>query len=321
MTFFKDKKVLVTGSTGLVGINLLKRLSSSGAQIRAVYHFRKPVVRAGNIKYVKADLTRRADCEKAVKGMDYVFHCAANTSGAAVMAKTPLVHVTPNIVMNAQLLEAAYFARVKKFLWLSSSTGYPPTGQRPVRESEMFDGEPYEKYFYVGWMKRYTEVLCRIYGEKLKRPMTTIVLRPTNIYGEYDDFHFETSHVLPALVRKVVERQNPIVVWGKGKEVRDLIHVDDMVEVMCLAMRKIKTYSVFNVGLGKVYTVKDILKKTLLLDGYKKAKVVFDATKPQMIPVRCVDLGKMKKILKFSPRISIDQGLRRTIAWYRENPL
>ncbi|MFA5260335.1 MAG: NAD-dependent epimerase/dehydratase family protein, partial [Candidatus Omnitrophota bacterium] len=124
--FFKNKNVLVTGATGFVGSNLLLRLVDSGARIRAVAHQRPPVIDDARIEYLTADLTRRDDCQRAVRGIDYVFHCAASTSGAAVISKTPLVHVTPNIVMNAQLLEAAYVAGVKKFLWLSSSTGYPP---------------------------------------------------------------------------------------------------------------------------------------------------------------------------------------------------
>ena len=321
MKFYKGKNVLVTGATGLVGVNLLKRLLETGTKTRAVWHLRRPVLRSGAIDYVKADLTRREDCERVTKGMDYVFHCAANTSGAAVIDKTPLIHVTSNIVMNAQLLEAAYFAGVRKFLWLGSSTGYPSTGARPVREAEMFKGDPFEKYFCVGWMKRYTEVLCRIYGQKLARTMTTIVLRPTNIYGEYDDFHFETSHVMPALIRKVVERHDPIEVWGNGEDVRDLIYVGDLVESMVMAMEKVKSYSVFNVGFGRGYKVKDLLKKICALDGYKGCRIVFDPSKPQMIPVRRVDLAKIRKNLGFFPRTTLEDGIRRTIAWYRENPL
>jgi GDP-L-fucose synthase len=134
---------------------------------------------------------------RAVQGVRHVVHCAANTSGAATMASTPMVHVTPNVLMNTQILEAAYAAGVEKFVWLSSTTGYPVTGDRPYTREEMFDGEPFEKYFFVGWMKRFTEVLCRMYGEKLAgRKMATIVLRPTNIYGVNDDFEFATSHVI-----------------------------------------------------------------------------------------------------------------------------
>ncbi|MFH0753220.1 MAG: NAD-dependent epimerase/dehydratase family protein [Candidatus Omnitrophota bacterium] len=321
MKFYQGKKILVTGATGLVGINLLKKLIGTGADIRAVYHSRKPVVRHRAISYIKGDLTRRVDCDKAVAGMDFVFHCAANTSGAAVVVKTPLVHVTPNILMNAQLLEAAWLAGVKKFLWLSSTTGYPVTGMRPVREDEIFNGEPYEKYYFVGWMKRYTEVLCRIYGEKVRNPMTTIVLRPTNIYGPHDDFRFETSHMMAALIRKVAERQKPVEVWGDGEDVRDLIYVDDFVDAMLVAMSKVKSYAVFNIGLGKAYKVKDILKKIIKIDGFKEGVMKLDPSKPTMIPKRRVDLQRMKKVLGFNPAVSIEEGIRKTLAWYRENPV
>ncbi len=148
-----------------------------------------------------ADLTKSEDCEELVKGIDYVFMCAASTSGAAVIASNPLLHVTPNIVMNSRMLEASYLARVKKFVWISSSVGYPPSGNRPVREQEFFDGDPYDTYFASGWMKRYTEILCRMYAEKLRDPISTVVLRPTNIHGPYDNFALETSHVTAALIR------------------------------------------------------------------------------------------------------------------------
>ncbi len=159
MSIWKDKKVLVTGAAGFVGVNIIRRLVSLGAQVRATIHKKDPQFYDTSVDYLKCDLTNNEDCLKAVKDIDLIYHCAANTSGAATIEKTPLVHVTPNIVMNAQLLEAAYFAKVKKFVWISSSTGYPLTDDRPVKENEMMDGNPYEKYFCVGWMKRYTEVL------------------------------------------------------------------------------------------------------------------------------------------------------------------
>jgi GDP-L-fucose synthase len=244
--------------------------------------------------------------------------CAASTSGAAAIAGTPMVHVTPNVLINTQMLEAAYAAGVEKFLWLSSTTGYPPSSYRPVREDEMFDGEPYEKYFFVGWMKRFTEVLCRMYGEKLPQPMTTIVLRPTNIYGPNDDFEPATSHVTPALIRKVVERQDPIEVWGTGDDVRDVIYVDDMVEAMLTAMEKITSHTAINIGLGKAYSVKEILRTIMELDGYTDAKVVFNSSKPTMIPVRLVDTVKAETVLGFKAKTDLVEGVRRTLEWYRE---
>jgi hypothetical protein len=144
--------------------------------------------------------------------------CAANTSGAAVMAKTPLAHLTPNILMNVSMLDAAYQAGVKKFLFISSNTVYP-LADYPVKESDVTN-EFYEKYFIVAWMKRFTEIVCEMYATKIANPMKVCVVRPANIYGEFDDFEWETSHVIPALIRKVVERHDPLMVWGNGEDLK-----------------------------------------------------------------------------------------------------
>src|SRR5680860_100216 len=210
---FKGRNVLVTGAGGFLGTNIAKRLVEEGSCVRGTLHTRRPQFEHQRLEYVSADLTNMEECRRVVEGMDYVFMCAANTSGAAVMATQPLAHVTPNVVMNAQMLEASYQAKVKKFLFISSSAAYPPSGDRPVSEAEMFDGDPFEAYFSVGWMKRYGEVLCRIYSEKIKDPMSTVVVRPSNVYGPYDKFDFDRSHVTAALTRKVIERQNPLEVW------------------------------------------------------------------------------------------------------------
>ena len=256
--FFREKKVLVTGGTGLIGSHLILRLLAEGAIIRATLHEKPPIISDHNISYIWGDLTNPEYCRSAVDGIQYVFHCAANTSGAQTIATTPMVHVTPNVIANSLLLEASYNANIEKFLWLSSTTGYPPTENHPVKEEEMFDGEPFENYFFVGLMKRFTEILCRMYGEKLNPRMTTIVLRPTNVYGEHDDFKFETSHVLPALIRKVVERWDPVEVWGTGEDLKDLVYVGDMVDAMMAGMERVDSYESINIGYGQVVSIKQM---------------------------------------------------------------
>ena len=316
--YFENQPVLVTGATGLTGANLVRQLLDRSANIRATLHQRPPVVVDDRIEYVKADLTIGEDCRSVVEGRSFVFMCAAATSGAAVVATTPMAHVTPNVLMNTQMLEAAYDAGVGKFLWLSSTTGYAPSAKRPVKEEEIFEGEPYETYYYVGWMKRFTEALCRMYGEKLSKPMTTIVLRPTNIYGPGDDFEPATSHVTAALIRKVIERQDPLEVWGTGDDVRDVIYVDDMVEIIMKATERTEGYATFNAGLGEAYSVKEILQHILELDGYSDANITFNISKPSMIPIRLVDTSKAEKVLDFKARTGLREGLEKTIEWYRE---
>ncbi len=301
-----------------MGVNLVRRLLSLGVHLRATLHRKEPVITDERIEYVNCDLLKMEDCHRAVKDIDYVFMCAANTSGAAVMAKTPLVHVTPNIIMNSQMLEASYFAKIKKFIWLSSSAAYPPSGDRPVKEDVMFNGDPYDTYFGVGWMKRFTEILCRLYSEKLRDPMTTVVLRPSNIYGPYDDYDFATSHMMAATIRKIVERHSPIKVWGTGNDIRDLIYIDDFIDALILAAEKINTFDAINIGLGKAYSIKQILHMTCEVDGYTGPQIVYDTSKPSMIPVRLIDTSKARKLLGFKPRVDLREGIAKTIEWYKK---
>lgn len=315
---YKKTKVLVAGSTGFIGTNLVNNLVSKGFSVRGTIHKQQPRYKNPEVEYVQADLTLMEDCQKAVKDCKYVFMAAANTSGAAVMKSNPLSHVVPNVVMNSQMLQAAYESGVSKFLWISSSAAYPPTGDRPTTESEMFEGDPYDAYYFVGWMKRFGEIMCQMYGDKVKPPMTTIVVRPTNVYGPYDDYDPATSHVTAAMIRKVCERQSPIVVWGDGNDIRDIVYIDDFTEAMTRSVDELNQYTVLNIGYGKGFTVKQILSTILKCDDYQHPKIVFDSTKPSMIPVRLVDINAAKSLLGFKASVSMEEGLAKTLKWYRE---
>lgn len=313
-----ERKVLVTGSSGLIGSHLVRRLLQEGYRVRATVHKKRGPIADSRIEFVECDLTQASDCKRAVADIDMVFHCAASTSGAAAIASTPMIHVTPNVIMNTLMLDAAYAADVKKFIWLGSTVAYPMS-DRPVKEEEMFNGPPFEKYFFAGWTKRFTELLCQMYGEKLVKRMTTIVLRPTNVYGPDDDFEFATSHVIPALIRKVVERWDPLEVWGDGSEVRDAVYVDDMVDAMILASNSLQGHHAINIGLGRGYNVKELLEMIQTIDGYLSPRIVFNADRPTMIPLRLVDTSKAEQLLGFKAKVGIEEGLRRTIKWYRES--
>ncbi len=316
-TIFHQKKVLIAGGSGFVGINLINRMLFLGADVRATIHRKAPVIVDERIEYVTCDLLSMEDCKKAVAGMDYVFMCAANTSGAAVIAATPLVHVTPNIIMNAQIMEAACFAKVKKFVFLSSNAAYPPSGDRYVGEEEMFNADPYDIYFGVAWMKRYTEILCRMYSQKLKTTMPSLVVRPSNIYGPHDDFDPATSHVMAATIRKVVERQNPLKVWGTGDDVRDLIYIDDFIDALVLATEKVDTYDPLNIGFGKGYSIKQLLKMLMEIEGCNDLKIEYDSSKPSMIALRRIDVSKAQRQLGFQAHTDVREGMIKTIEWYK----
>lgn len=317
MPMLSGAKVLVAGGTGFIGANIVRRLLVEGCRVRSTVHQRSPPIVDERIEYVPADLTVMDDCRRVVDGIDYVFMCAANTSGAAVMTSNPLAHVTPNVVMNAQLMEAAYHSGTKKYLFISSCAAYPPTGSRPVREEEMFVGDPYDTYFSVGWMKRYAEILCLMYAKHISPPMSTVVVRPSNAYGPLDDYDFRTSHMTAALIRRVVERHRPLEVWGTGEDVRDLIYIDDLVEGTLAAFEKTASYTAINIASGTPYSVKEVLRTIMDADGYIDADVRFNPDRPSTIPIRLVDVDKAQRELGFKATHELEEGIRRTLAWYR----
>ena len=312
---FQGSKVVVTGAAGFVGSRLVARLLQEGAEVRGTLHRKDAVVQDDRVEYVRTDLTHAEDCARACEGTEYVFLCAANTSGAAVMEKTPLVHLTPNLIMNARMLEAAYAAGVKKTLFISSNTVYPVSDD-PVKETDVTN-EFFEKYFIVAWMKRFSEIMCEMYATRIKQPMRTVVVRPANAYGPGDKFDWETSHVLPALIRRVVERHDPIRIWGDGRDIKDFIYVDDLVEGMLLAMERIEGFEPVNLASGRGYCLRDILELLIRLDGYDGARIEYDTSKPTMIPKRVIDPSRAKHMLGFEATTPMETGLRKTIDWYR----
>jgi GDP-L-fucose synthase len=316
---FNDTRALVTGGAGFVGVNLIQRLlKEDGLRIRATVHRRAPVVLDDRVEYVTADLTREEDCADAVAGCDYLFMCAAVTSGAQVIEDRPLTHVTPNVVMNARLLEAAYAAHVKKTLFISSSVVYPDSADA-MREDDDLAGEPYEKYYFSGWTKRFAERLCEMYGRRVKAPMACIVVRPGNIYGEYADFDLATAHMVPAQVRKIVDGQDPIDVWGDGSDEKDLIYVGDFVDGVLAAFTGLHGFDVVNIATGRATSTRSVVEALVDITGRQAARVVYDTSKPTMIPRRVLDVRKARTALGFVARTDLHAGLRRTVAWYAGN--
>jgi len=317
MSFLKNKSILVTGGAGFVGTNLIRALLPLGCHISATFNRRLPRIVDSGIDFVRGDLTDRNFCRNAVKGIDYVFMCAANSSGASVMEEKPLTHVTPNVIMNSLMLEAAYEAGVKKFLFISSTTVYP-LSDSPVKECDLLTAPVFDKYFCVAWMKIFSEKLCEMYAKKIKKPMPVIIIRSGNLYGPEDDFEWETSHALPALMRRAVERHDPLVIWGDGREVKDLIYIDDFIDGMLLAMEKIQDFDIINVASGEPTSLRNALNWILRYADYEDANVEYDLSKPQMMPWRMVDISKAKEVLGFQPKVSLAEGIKRTIDWYKK---
>jgi len=311
-----NKNILITGASGLIGSNLAQKIINNYDCNIKVLHHESPlrnVYLEENIK--TGDLLSPKFCDDITKNVDVVFHCAAKSYGAAVMENDPMLLVKDNIVMNINMLEASHKNDVKKFVWLASTTGYPNTTDE-VTEDMMFQGEPFEKYYAVGWVKRYTEVLCKLFSEKLKKKLPCIVLRPTNIYGPNDKTDFAKSHVLSALMRKVIIKQNPIEVWGTGTDEKDVLYVDDMVCAMILAAEKIESFQQFNIGYGQTYTILELLEKIKHIANYDAVHKLIPSG-PTMIPVRKVNINKARTLLEWEPKTKLDDGLKLMYDWMK----
>ncbi|RIL04011.1 MAG: hypothetical protein DCC75_12675 [Proteobacteria bacterium] len=314
-------KVLVAGASGFLGGHFAKKLKDLGADVVGTTFSRAAPYPVPGVKYVTADLTRAEDCAAVCEGCDYIFMCAANTAGAAVMKATPLAHVTPNVLMNTLMLEAAHRAKVKRYLFISSGAAYPATGEVPAKEEDMFAAEPEDVYYAVAWMKRYAEILCRTYAEKIKDPMPVTVVRPSNVYGPQDKFDPAKSHVTAALIRRVAERENPMVIWGTGNDIRDLIYIDDFIDGTMAAFSNDSPFYAVNIAFGEGISVRELLIKIIEVDCFNDAKYSFDVSKPSTTPIRLLDHSKAKADLRFQAKTSLASGIKMALEWYRANLL
>ena len=314
MDFFSGKKVLVAGAAGFVGTHLTQRLVSSGAIVRGTIHNSNPLLEINGVEYVRTNLETTIDCDLVTKNIDYVFMCAANSSGAEVMTKTPLVHLTPNVIMNSQILAASYANNVKKFCFISSNTVYPLT-DFAVSEDDV-TGEFFEKYFIVGWMKRFSELMCEMYATKVNKPMPTLIVRPGNLYGPFDKYKKNESKVIAALIRRAFEKENPFEVWGDGEDIKDFLFIDDFIDALLETFPRTSDFDIFNIASGVPITIKEVLKHIIDISNNGTTKVNFDTTKPTMIPKRMIDISKINKRIGWYPKTSITQGLKMTFDWY-----
>ena len=316
----KGKRILVAGGSGFIGSHLAERLRAEGCDVRVV-HCNTPLsFDASGMEVMRADLRDSDACRRAVSGMDHVFMCAAVTSGAAAIRGNPMTHVTPNVVANAQMLEAAHAAGVERFLFVSSSIVYPPAGDHPCAEDDAGNGELHPAYYAAGWMKRYAEILCRTYAEIANPKMATVVIRPGNIYGPRDKFDSGRSHVTAALIRKVFDRQDPIEVWGTGEDIRDLIYIDDFIEGLIRAFRHPAPLYVVNIASGRGVSVRQILATAMKAGRYDDVRIEFQRDKPSTIPILLIDTGRARSDLDFSAETPLEDGIGRTMDWLRRNP-
>ena len=315
----QSDKILVTGAAGFIGSRLIKMLYENGYRNLRTTSFTRTLRDSyDGVEFIKGNLQDRTFCERVSKDVDVVFHCAANTSNALDTKFNPLLHVTPNIEMNVNLMEQSWKNKVRKFIFISSNTTYPDMGDVPCTEDmEVQTPDIVPVYKAVGWMKRYCETLCDFFSNQIHDPMQCIIIRPSNAYGPNDKYDFEKCHVTPANIRKVADNLNPIPLWGDGTEVRDVIHVDDMVSGFMTIAEKVDTYDIYNVSYGKGYTVMEVLELIKELEGNDNP-IEFVNNKAPMIPVRLLDNTKLTK-LGWKPEYDLESGLKDALTWYKQN--
>jgi len=309
----KDKKILVTGGAGLLGMNLTQRLVSLGIPVQSTYFSRKPLEQLKN-HFRRYDFTKFEDCLAATKGQDYVIICAVQASGVSGVRQSPTASILPNLEIHAGLLEACSQNKVEKVVWVSSSTVYQEA-YYPIREGQLdLNRPPYELYMGIGWVYRYLEQLAQCYYQK--HGLQVGVIRTTNIFGPYDRFDDERSHVIPALIKRALHKEDPYIVWGNGSTVRDFIYVEDLVDGVMKVLEGYCNADPVNISNGTAVSIQQLTQVILRVCDHPVSPL-FDSTKPTAVPYRVLDNTKADVILGNINKTSLEEGIRKTVDWYK----
>jgi len=317
--FWKNKKVLVIGGAGFIGSHLVEKLIERGSKITVLDNLQNGNLRnlhsvEGKIQFIKGDCTDPITAEKACDKQEIVMNLAARVGGIEYNRTHQATMLRDNLMIGAVMIEAARKKGVERFLVVSSACVYPRECSVPTPESEGFLDEPEPTNGGYGWAKRMNEKLGMYYAEEFG--MKVGIVRPYNCYGPRDHFDPDVSHVIPALIKRVMDGENPVKVWGSGKQTRAFLYVEDLAEGMILAIEKYPVPDPINLGTDEEITIKELVKKIIDLSGMK-SRIVFDTSKPDGSPRRNSDNRKAKEKLNFTPRLSLDEGLKKTIEWYK----
>tara|TARA_B100000315_G_scaffold237873_1_gene255086 strand:- start:6912 stop:7862 length:951 start_codon:yes stop_codon:yes gene_type:complete len=310
------KKMLVLGATGFIGRNTAEYFADqSDFEVYGTYLNSNPLDHP-EIRMSRADLTNQHEVDSVVKGMDVIIQAAAITSGIKDVSENPHKIIADNAVMNSLIFRSAFDHAVSHVVFLSCTVMYH-SSDVPLKEID-FDAnrEIYPNYFGAAWNKVYLEKMCEFYSRLGRNKYTAI--RHSNIYGPYDKYDLEKSHVLGATITKVMTaKDGKIIVWGTGEEERDLLYVSDLVKFVELAIAKQKNpFELYNVGYGSSISIKDLVNK--IIDCSNKQLIAeHDLSKPSNKTALCLDCEKAKEELDWEPRISLEEGIQKTIEWYK----
>jgi len=296
-------RILVTGGGGFLGSHLAERLESDGHDVFA----------ARSADY---DLTTMEDTERMFgdAGAELVFHLAAEVGGIGANRANPGRYWYANVTMGANVLEQARVHSTPKLVIAGTVCSYPKFAAVPFSEGDLWDGYPEETNAPYGVAKK--AVLVGAQGYRAQYGLDAIFLLPTNLYGPRDNFDLETSHVIPALIRKMVDAHDEVVLWGDGSPTREFLYVDDCVEGLVLAAERYDGAEPVNLGAAREISIRDLAELIAEITGFE-GTLTWDTEKPNGQPRRSVDGSRARELFGFEARTSLREGIARTVAWYR----
>lgn len=304
-----NKKILLTGGAGFLGSYVSGELLKNGCKRQNIL-----VPRSRN-----CDLRQLKDCRQAVKGQDIVINLAAKVGGIGFNRERPGEQFYDNLIMGVQLMEEARKAGVEKFVAIGTVCAYPKNTPVPFKEEDLWKGYPEETNAPYGLAKKMALVQAQAYRQQYG--FNAIYLLPVNLYGPGDNFDPKSSHVIPALIKKTYEAKlkklDEVTVWGTGKASREFLYVEDAARAIVLATRQYNQPEPVNIGSGQEITIKKLIMMVKKLIGFK-GKIVWDKSKPDGQPRRCLDISRAEKKFGFKAKIPFGVGLKKTIDWYEK---
>jgi GDP-L-fucose synthase len=305
-----EKRICVTGGAGFLGTNLIKQLRSMGAE-----HIFVPKIEDYDLVNGDAISQMLQDSKP-----DVIIHLAAHVGGIGANREHPAEFFYDNLMMGVQLMHQAYQMGVEKFVAIGTVCAYPKFTPVPFKEDDLWIGYPEETNAPYGLAKKMLLVQSQAYREQYG--FNSIFLLPVNLYGPGDNFNPRSSHVIPALIRKCVEAkvagEDHIVVWGDGSPTREFIYVTDAARGIALATERYNQSLPVNIGSGFEISIKDLAEKIARMTGFE-GDFVWDTSKPNGQPRRALDTSRAKEEFGFEARVDFDEGLQKTIDWYRKN--
>jgi GDP-L-fucose synthase len=302
--FWQGKKVLVTGGAGFIGSYVVENL----IQRRGVPRENIVVPRSKEL-----DLRKIEECHVAVKGCQVVIHLAAVTGGISFSRAHPASQYYNSTFIDQNVIEAAHQAGVEKLVAIGNLFAYAPDAPVPLREDAMFNGLPTDAHRGVGWMKRNLAVLADLYYREYQFPM--VVVFSANAYGPRDSLDLAHSHVIPATIMKCF-RDSELVVWGDGSPTRDFLFAEDIAEGLLLAAERLMPPTYLNIGSGAEISVRELVTLIARYSGFA-GKITYDTTKSGGDARRCTSINRARELMDFQPRVSMSEGLHRTVEWYK----